>query len=711
MVNFELAGKKDLIGQDLARQVKGDDDLAFQLIDGNSNFMDTALNDFATEVNLYECGRSYAVVAIMGPQSSGKSTLLNHLFQTKFREMDDSEGRSQTTQGIWLARCPNMKPLTIVMDIEGTDGSERGEDDTTFERRSALFALAVADVVLVNLWCHDIGREQAASKPLLKAVFQQVLLRFSNKPRKITLMFVVRDKTRSPEKKLKDRLISDVEKIWTSIKKPTENSNALLSSFFKVEVVFLPNYEEKEEEFKLKVKELKRRFVDSNAPGGLADSGEGKEPASGFAISARAIWKDIVDNKDLNLPAHKIVVATTRCQQISTELLDGFETDEVWCNLRKKAFDGFVSDFGERVNSILNHFLSKFDAEACYYDEAVTTEKRRELIENLLKHVKPVYRAVLNHLRLQHLKKFTEVFQKSSCEEDTFAMVADSCIGDCLFEFDKDCGAIRVDLANWDTLKARTKLHQDMKKFLAASGQQQSDSVIRRLYEPQVKRELSDSVGCLLCEEGDPTWSKIRKRLNIVMQSTITKLNTTLSKFGIDEEERMEKIQNLEEYAKQIVEAKAREESGRAGHHMIQKFLILFKSDRQWRNVGDIEEAAEASLYTPLDMLSGFAAIRLEAGDTDDIHHILSSEFRGSGNPNTRELLMASSWARVPPSRTLLTPSQCNSLWRTYLIEVRDAIQNAKKSIKKRRPRWMRVVLGVVEEFILKPIDWFINLF
>ncbi len=58
------------------------------------------------------------------------------------------------------------------MDLEGNDGRERGEDDTNFERQIALFALAVADVLLVNIWCHDIGREQASGKPLLKTIFQ-----------------------------------------------------------------------------------------------------------------------------------------------------------------------------------------------------------------------------------------------------------------------------------------------------------------------------------------------------------------------------------------------------------------------------------------------------------------------------------------------------------------------------------------------------------
>ncbi|KAI4354131.1 hypothetical protein L6164_003027 [Bauhinia variegata] len=352
------------------------------------------------------------------------------------------------------------------MDIEGTDGSERGEDDTTFEKRSALFALAVADVVLVNLWCHDIGREQAASKPLLRVVFQQVMIRFSHKPQKVTLMFVVRDKTRSPEQKLEANLRRDIDKIWASIQKPNKSNNIPLSDIFKIEVVFLPNYENRQAEFKLKVKELKGRFVNSTAPGGVADSGEGKEAASGFVISVQNIWKDIMENKDLNLPAHKILVAKTRSEQIGNEVCDIFETSEDWCKLCKDAQYGFVRDFGKKINSILNTCLSKYDAEVSYFDEATAGEKREELVDKLLQLVQPVYEANLKHLRLEHLKKFMEAFDKRSDEQSMFSTIADDCINACLLAFDKDSGDIRIDVAKWDTLKARAKLRQDMDSYI-----------------------------------------------------------------------------------------------------------------------------------------------------------------------------------------------------------------------------------------------------
>ena len=39
--------------------------------------------------------------------------------------MDETQGRQQTTKGIWLNR--NKAGNLLVLDIEGTDSKERGE--------------------------------------------------------------------------------------------------------------------------------------------------------------------------------------------------------------------------------------------------------------------------------------------------------------------------------------------------------------------------------------------------------------------------------------------------------------------------------------------------------------------------------------------------------------------------------------------------------
>lgn len=95
--------------------------------------------------------------------------------------MSDLE-RRQTTKGIWLSKnklesqgtadaSARMADNILVMDVEGTDGRERGEDQD-FERKSALFALATSEVLIVNIWEHQVGLYQGANMGLLKTVFE-----------------------------------------------------------------------------------------------------------------------------------------------------------------------------------------------------------------------------------------------------------------------------------------------------------------------------------------------------------------------------------------------------------------------------------------------------------------------------------------------------------------------------------------------------------
>ncbi len=53
---------------------------------------------FVTSCVIELNGFDYNSVAILGPQSSGKSTLLNGLFGTQFPTMAQEEGRYQCTK-------------------------------------------------------------------------------------------------------------------------------------------------------------------------------------------------------------------------------------------------------------------------------------------------------------------------------------------------------------------------------------------------------------------------------------------------------------------------------------------------------------------------------------------------------------------------------------------------------------------------------------
>ena len=150
---------------------------AFELIDGdNLRFfnkeIDALLSDLYEEQNkeleIINRGnedlmkQAPIVMSIFGPQSSGKSTLLNYCFGCKFLT---SAGRC--TRGIYGSLCRLSRPVNctnqfLILDTEGLDAIERKNiEDTSsihFDRTMVLFCLAVSQVVIINIK-GEIGSE------------------------------------------------------------------------------------------------------------------------------------------------------------------------------------------------------------------------------------------------------------------------------------------------------------------------------------------------------------------------------------------------------------------------------------------------------------------------------------------------------------------------------------------------------------------------
>lgn len=88
-------------------------------------------------LNLYKAQLDYNMISIIGVQSSGKSTLMNNLFNTKFQTMNRTIGRQQTTKGIHAAT--NKSGKILLFDIEGSDSRERGDSDALFREKISSF--------------------------------------------------------------------------------------------------------------------------------------------------------------------------------------------------------------------------------------------------------------------------------------------------------------------------------------------------------------------------------------------------------------------------------------------------------------------------------------------------------------------------------------------------------------------------------------------
>jgi hypothetical protein len=366
-----------------------------QLVDGTGAFNDTGLEELVRRVQLEKHGVSFKVVGIMGAQSSGKSMLLNALFDTSFRVMDASKGRSQTTQGVWLAKAEKMTRCTLVMDLEGSDGAERGEDGTLFEKQIALFALAVTDILLINLWYNDIGREKAAGKPLLRAIFDVMRRIFG--ARKMTLMFVIRDMSRhTPIEIMESDLLTDLQKIWDEASESGKHTRSPVQEFFDVIVTSLPNYEERSDAFAEQVTHLRKRFEN------LAEDYKRTEPGTLFSHSTKEIWRSIQENKVLDIPTHRFLVSAFRCDEIAIMSLLSQEGDT------NNAIEGFREVVDAKVTKCLDEFM----AETELMREECRTSKRNDLICEVSKVLWPVYFRQIERHQSQALSEFRRGFDQ-----------------------------------------------------------------------------------------------------------------------------------------------------------------------------------------------------------------------------------------------------------------------------------------------------------
>ena len=173
-------GKKD---SDIYEKFKGDFAMnfsnyvergeAFELIDGdNLRYFNKEINALLSQLYIKQTTKiknnnkrskikmkqAPIVVSIFGPQSSGKSTLLNYCFGCKFLT---SAGRC--TRGVYASLVKLSTPVNcsdqfLILDTEGLDAVERGNSIKHFDRTMVLFCLAVSQVVIVNI-SSDIGEQ------------------------------------------------------------------------------------------------------------------------------------------------------------------------------------------------------------------------------------------------------------------------------------------------------------------------------------------------------------------------------------------------------------------------------------------------------------------------------------------------------------------------------------------------------------------------
>ncbi|KAJ3289085.1 Dynamin-like GTPase that mediates homotypic ER fusion [Rhizoclosmatium sp. JEL0117] len=381
-------------------------DSRLQIINDSKLFSPIVTEYMKKHWGLADKGFDYNVVAVFGSQSTGKSTLLNRLFGTNFDVMNESTGRQQTTKGIWVSKAEDTN--TLVLDVEGTDGGERFEDQD-FERKSALFSLAISEVVIVNMYENNVGLYNGANLGLLKTVLDVNLQLFqqAGSP-KTCLYFVIRDFTsQTPLSKLSETLMSYLEKIWAGLSKPDTKKDYSIHDFFTFAFVGLPHKIFARDAFESAVTQLRHKFTDrNNSEYVFVPALHKRVPADGFSTFAKGIWDRIVASKDLDLPTQTQLLAEHRCEEISKEVFEGFFLGGVK-SLKAVESGKVLDEFGETANDKVKESLVLFDKDGSRYNSSVYERKRIEFFNKMATYLLPLFNQQLANLSKKTLEFFT----------------------------------------------------------------------------------------------------------------------------------------------------------------------------------------------------------------------------------------------------------------------------------------------------------------
>ncbi|SBS89705.1 protein SEY1, putative [Plasmodium malariae] len=436
-------------------------DCKTQIIDYDGNIIED-LKEWMIRNNLSNLGFNYNVIAILGSQSSGKSTLLNNLFKTSFDVMNTKLGHSQTTQGLWLSydtfednlNGPNGKvenennqnvtisngvkikgkgnsiSPTLILDVEGNDSKERGDNRLTFEHRSALFSLALADCVIVNLWYHSLGNFTASNYGLLKTVMEVNLELFQqdkNSPKTI-LLFTVRDwfEEFASIDIVKNKIVEEyLNKIWNEMKKPPDSEHININNYFIIEVVGLSHGIIKKEEFLKDVQNLRLKWMYELRPPQYSRN----IPSDGFAQYCNNIWNTIVKQSQLDIPSQKEMLATFRCQEIKNNVINNINK-----TLKQKLETSHnmpIDNFKQWAEKdIIQKSLSEYLTEASRYKESICIKTSKELLDYLFIQLQKIVDNNLNFTQRELSTKFSNdlnhLYNACSVDKAIFSLSKES---------------------------------------------------------------------------------------------------------------------------------------------------------------------------------------------------------------------------------------------------------------------------------------------
>ncbi|KAJ1920832.1 Dynamin-like GTPase that mediates homotypic ER fusion [Mycoemilia scoparia] len=484
------------------------------------------------------------------------------LFGTSFEEMT-TEARRQTTKGIWCDQSV-YKNNVIVLDVEGTDGGEHGEDQE-FERKSALFSLAITEVLVVNIWENSVGLYNSANMGLLKTVFEVNLELFGRDKVKTLLFFSIRDHTSQVTlDALKDTLMKNLEKVWAKIAKPADLQDVLITDYFDFAFSSLPNKPLQPVEFEEASAKLRERFMNPDHPDYVFRAKYMRRiPIDGIPHYAESIWEKIVTNKDLDLPTQQELLAQYRCDEISRQVVDEFHKSlaPIRVSVDSKSLSESI---GTDMKVIRERTMSAFEAQASRYQRSVYDKSHRQLFDLLNNDLHVLFVRLVKKASNKAIHVFTSDVKErleravSSGEDYEFTDIVQETREGLVDEFKRLASSSCLEDTDWSYEDEAIHLDQMMDNVVGELRKNEVSRIVDKTRKA-IRNKVTESLVTELNEPSDKMWKNIiSEYLGIVSSASKGFLARILPIVG--SESKMKVLKQLRQISWEDFVAKAQEE-------------------------------------------------------------------------------------------------------------------------------------------------------
>ncbi|CAN0286503.1 unnamed protein product [Ascophyllum nodosum] len=409
-------------------------------------------------------GKPMNVVGVLGSKGSGKSTLLNRAFGTSF-PVRGPLGQQGDSTGVSAATCEDV----LLLDC---DGAEEGADPSaaskgTTSGQATAFSAALSDVLVVNLWRSDLGRNVASNVRTMKAMFCEKLQEAvpqgtdqddspSTSPSKAATTVIVAVHDCDPEADadvLETAVMEEMEAVWQELDLPS--AVGALEDFFDVQVMAIPHPRYHSAAYASAVQAVKQKLQGMRASTATA----------GFRDRVSKAWRAVRDDGAAVILAKSELVPLYKVDAAFGEVMASADGQlRSWRNT--VGAGKVIPDFGAKSCKLYNSCVKAFDTKTLRFSSTITRgSKRATLVSVMETTVKELYERQLAMLCAKAIKSYkaslVKLLEGDALDEESEAEV----LRKTLFAFEADATALVPEVFDLEFEDEYEELEADLQEF------------------------------------------------------------------------------------------------------------------------------------------------------------------------------------------------------------------------------------------------------